>query len=142
MQNEEDRVSLADALRVAIRSSGVSYNALRRRTGVTQGQLSRFMTGERDLTLASASRIALVLGYELVQTGTVLDEKLADPTPTTLRRHQEGLPMPTSTDARGRGRRMDLEAADEGADKQDAAEQGVEGKRRRQGRTARRGKGQ
>src|SRR5271166_2442576 len=71
-------------------------------------------TGERDFTLASASRLALVLGYERIKTGPPLTEPLADPTPTTLQRRDEGLPPPAFAEARGRGRRVDLEAARDG----------------------------
>ncbi len=107
---KKGRAPLADALRRAIRDSGLSYNALRRLAGVNQAQVSRFMLGERDLTLQVASRLCLVLGCELVYTGPVMSEPLAEPPPST-RGRPEWAPPPETAYRRGQGRRMDLEAA-------------------------------
>src|SRR5262245_16469785 len=52
-------------LRQAIRGSGLSLNELGRRTGVTEGQLSRFLRGDRTLTLPAAAKVCLYLGLEL-----------------------------------------------------------------------------
>ena len=68
---------------MAIRDSGLSYEELGRRAGVNQAQLSRFMLGDRDLTLAVASRLGLVLGLELQHTGEILVEHLAEPPAST-----------------------------------------------------------
>jgi transcriptional regulator with XRE-family HTH domain len=106
-----DRVLLADALRRAIQESGLSYNELRRRAGVNQAQVSRFMLGERDLTLQVASRLCLCLGYELVRTGEPLTEPLDEPPPSS-RTRPKGAPPPETAHARGRGRRVDLEAGE------------------------------
>lgn len=57
---------LADDLRAAIAASGLSLNELRRRCGVDHGQLSRFVRGERDLTLTNAGRVAGALGLALL----------------------------------------------------------------------------
>ncbi len=108
-ESESGRVALADALRTAIKDSGLSYNELRRRAGVNQAQVSRFMVGERDLTVQVASRLCLVLGYELVRTGGVLERPLAEPPPSTRGRPADA-PPPETVHARGRGRRVDLEA--------------------------------
>jgi transcriptional regulator with XRE-family HTH domain len=102
------RVSIADALRRAIQSSGLSYNALGRLAGVNQAQVCRFMLGERDLTMQVASRLCLVLGCELVRTGDVLSEPLAEP-PASNRGRADDAPPPASAHKRGQGRRVDLE---------------------------------
>jgi len=52
-------------LRKAIKASGLTHYALAKVTGVTAGQLDRFMSGERDLRLTSAAAIADALGLEL-----------------------------------------------------------------------------
>jgi transcriptional regulator with XRE-family HTH domain len=46
-------------LQQAIRASGLSLHELGRRTGVSQGQLSRFLRGDRTLTLPAAARLCL-----------------------------------------------------------------------------------
>ena len=101
-------VHLSDALRAAIRDSGLSYHEIARRTGLDQGQLSRYAAGVRDLTVAAASRLCLVFGLELVQTGEVLESLPADVEPTTRRRRQAGLGLPPGAEGRGQGRRVDL----------------------------------
>ncbi len=106
---KKGRTPLADALRRAIQDSGLSYNALRRLAGVNQAQVSRFMLGERDLTLQVASRLCLVLGCELTRTGPVMSEPLAEPPPST-RGRPEGAPPPETAYRRGQGRRVDLKA--------------------------------
>jgi hypothetical protein len=86
------------------------------------------MLGERDLTLQVAARLALVLGYELVRTGEVLREPLAQP-PASTRGRPEGSPPPETAHARGQGRRVDLEAAraSHAARQGDAGEAGTAG---------------
>jgi plasmid maintenance system antidote protein VapI len=126
-EKEQQRTALADALRKAIQDSGLSYNELRRRAGVNQAQVSRFMVGERDLTLQVASRLCLSLGYELVKTGEPLTEPLAEPPPSTRRRPKDARP-PESAHARGRGRRVDLENA-EGASATQQPSGGAKGQR-------------
>ena len=61
----KDSSSLANVLRNAIESSGVSYLHLERETGVSRGSISRFVNGERDLYLESASKISAFLGLKL-----------------------------------------------------------------------------
>jgi transcriptional regulator with XRE-family HTH domain len=56
---------ITDTLRAAIKASGLTHYALAKVTGVTAGQLDRFMSGERDLRLNSAAAIAAALGLEL-----------------------------------------------------------------------------
>jgi transcriptional regulator with XRE-family HTH domain len=56
---------LVTQLRDAIRQSGKSLNAISKMCGVGSDRLSRFMRGERDLTLAAAERICLALHLKL-----------------------------------------------------------------------------
>lgn len=57
---------LADAIRAAMASSSLSRYALSQQTGVSQPVLGRFASGERDLTLETASKLLPALGLELV----------------------------------------------------------------------------
>src|SRR5262249_17453950 len=56
---------LVEQLRAAIRNSGESLNQLGQRAGIGRDRLSRFMRGERDLTLEAAEKIATALGLHL-----------------------------------------------------------------------------
>jgi plasmid maintenance system antidote protein VapI len=56
---------LVDQVRQAIAGSGLSLNQLAKATGVHQAQLSRFMRGERTLTLTAAARLCTYLGLHL-----------------------------------------------------------------------------
>lgn len=58
--------TLTDVLRSAITRSAKSLNTLAAEAGTNPGQLSRFMTGERDLRLATVDRLAAALGLVLV----------------------------------------------------------------------------
>jgi plasmid maintenance system antidote protein VapI len=60
-----DKPMLADALRAAVRATGLPVNAVARAAGVPQPVLYRFMTGERDLTLRTAEKLAAHLGLTL-----------------------------------------------------------------------------
>lgn len=52
-------------MRRAIRESGLSLHQLDRDTGVHNGRLSRFVRGERDLTLTAAGKVCRALGLVL-----------------------------------------------------------------------------
>jgi plasmid maintenance system antidote protein VapI len=56
---------MADQLKKAIRSTGKTVNAVAVEAGVPQPVLHRFMTGERDLTLRTAQKLADHFGLEL-----------------------------------------------------------------------------
>lgn len=56
---------ITDTLKAAIKGSGLTHYALAKATGITAGQLDRFMSGERDLRLNSATAVAAALGLEL-----------------------------------------------------------------------------
>src|SRR5262245_31532013 len=56
-------------IREAIRNSGRSLNELAKQCGVSQPQLSRFLLGQRTLTLPAAARVCEALGLRLVGPG-------------------------------------------------------------------------
>ncbi len=90
MARSAKREALAVALRRAIADAGLSLTELGRRGGVAPAQLSRFVRGERDLTVVVASRVCLVLGWELVRTGEVLPDVLPNPPKSTRGRADGG----------------------------------------------------
>lgn len=57
---------ITSALREAIEASGLPLAELQRRTGVDRSQLSRFLRGERSLTVRSMDALATELGLRLV----------------------------------------------------------------------------
>jgi hypothetical protein len=59
---------------------------------------------------ASRWRLCLVLGYDLVKTADVLTEPLAEPPPSNRNRAADA---PPPENARGQGRRVDLEPREE-----------------------------
>jgi transcriptional regulator with XRE-family HTH domain len=61
---------LAEQLRRAVRDSGLSLNQLAHKAGLDSGRLSRFMRGERDLTLDGSTKLCGVLGLEFCRTGS------------------------------------------------------------------------
>lgn len=61
----EGEPGLVSELREAIRGSGQSLRDLGRACGVGGDRLSRFMRGERDLTLGAAEKICRALGLRL-----------------------------------------------------------------------------
>ena len=56
-----DKDSITNVLKSAIKKSGQSHYALAKKADCTPSQLDRFVSGERDLNLATADRIAQVL---------------------------------------------------------------------------------
>ena len=54
--------TLADQLRQAIEHSGVTLYKLSQDSGVDRSQLSRFMRGERDMSLLVTDKVCQVLG--------------------------------------------------------------------------------
>ena len=59
------RIDLAAQLRTAVERSGLSRFELAQRTGLSYAVIHRFITGNRDIVLATASKIAAVLDLEL-----------------------------------------------------------------------------
>ena len=60
---------MVETIRRAVAECGLSLNELGRQTGVNQGQLSRFVRGERTLTLPAAAAVCAVLGLNLTGPG-------------------------------------------------------------------------
>ena len=56
---------ISDALRRAIQSSPKSVYQLCKEAGISQIVVSRFLSGERDIRLATADRLAKALGIEM-----------------------------------------------------------------------------
>jgi transcriptional regulator with XRE-family HTH domain len=61
----EEAPGLVEQLREAIRKSGRSLYQLGKDSGVGSDQLSRFMRGERTLTLPAAEKLCRALDLEL-----------------------------------------------------------------------------
>jgi transcriptional regulator with XRE-family HTH domain len=57
--------TLTDLIRQAIQESGLSLNELARQSGVSAPQLSRFLRGERTITLDAADKLVQFLQIEL-----------------------------------------------------------------------------
>ena len=57
---------IGDQLRAAIKASGLTHYAIGKLAEVAPSVLDRFVSGERDLKLATAARIAESLGLALV----------------------------------------------------------------------------
>jgi len=57
---------ISDALRRAIQSSPKTVYQICKETGISQIVVSRFLSGERDIRLATADRLAKALGIEVV----------------------------------------------------------------------------
>jgi len=56
---------VSERLKRAIRESGMSRYAISQASGVDQATLSKFMSGQRGLTLDSVDKLAGVLGLEM-----------------------------------------------------------------------------
>lgn len=56
---------ISDALRRAIRGSKKSVNQLAKDAGVSHPVILRFLSGERDIRLATADKLATTLGITI-----------------------------------------------------------------------------
>ncbi|HUE89624.1 MAG TPA: helix-turn-helix transcriptional regulator [Vicinamibacterales bacterium] len=63
----EQAMVVSDVVRQAIEESGLSLAELARQASINHGQLSRFMRGERSLTLATLDPLAKVLRLRMVR---------------------------------------------------------------------------
>lgn len=81
MAGDDRPPELVAQLRQAIEASGQSLNQLSQVCGVDRGRLSRFMRGERDLTLFAAGRLCEVLGLKLHAAPAIESVKPATPAP-------------------------------------------------------------
>ena len=59
--------TLTEQLLTAISESGLSVNRLAKESGVEQSSLQRFVTGERDMRLSNANKLAACLGLYLAR---------------------------------------------------------------------------
>lgn len=59
------KTDLSAALKLAIEKSGHTNYSLSQLSGVSQSVLNRFTSGQRDITLETAGKIAAALGAEL-----------------------------------------------------------------------------
>jgi transcriptional regulator with XRE-family HTH domain len=62
-----DKEPISEALKRAIESSGMTFKALERETGVTRQSLMAFMKDERTLRLDMADRVARYFGLIVSQ---------------------------------------------------------------------------
>ncbi len=65
MSKEKGAWGMREQLRKAIRESGQTLNQIGRSSGVGADRLSRFLRGQRDLTLTGAEKICDALGLQL-----------------------------------------------------------------------------
>jgi len=59
-------MNMSDTVRDAIEKCGMTRYAIAQRTGISEGALSRFMSGDRDMTLRTLERFAHIIGVRLV----------------------------------------------------------------------------
>ena len=64
----EEQGRLEKQLRRAIQGSGLSAYRIAQESGVSEAVLSRFLNRQRTITLATASKLAEVLGLRLIVT--------------------------------------------------------------------------
>lgn len=65
MKRKKTAADLEGQLREVIERSGLSVNHIAKEAGVSQAALCLFVNGKRGITLATASKIATVLGLHL-----------------------------------------------------------------------------
>ena len=63
------KATIAEVLRNAIEESGQSVYGIAKAADIPQPVLHRFYAGERDLTLATANKLAVYFGLELKPKG-------------------------------------------------------------------------
>lgn len=65
MSKKQAQVDLPQQLREAFEASGLSRFELARQAGVSYAIVHRFIAGQRDVKLETASKLCAVLGLEL-----------------------------------------------------------------------------
>jgi DNA-binding phage protein len=60
---------ITNSLKAVIRKSGLTHYRIAKDAGFKPEQLDRFMSGDRDIMLATADRIAKFFGLELRERG-------------------------------------------------------------------------
>lgn len=66
-------MSISDAIKAEIERQGLSASAVARRAGVAPNVVSRFLSGERDIQLGTADKIATALGLVLIRKNELPD---------------------------------------------------------------------
>ncbi|MGO9109264.1 MAG: helix-turn-helix domain-containing protein [Thermoguttaceae bacterium] len=66
-ERERDSGTIIDELRQAIAASGLTVYRIAKGTGVSPGVLSRFVRGERSLTMETAAKLCTFLNLHLVK---------------------------------------------------------------------------
>ena len=69
MKTQKKTTNWENIIRQAIAESGLTNYELSKISGVSESQLSRFMNGDRTLTLPTAEKIAEHIGVELKKKG-------------------------------------------------------------------------
>jgi transcriptional regulator with XRE-family HTH domain len=64
------KLPLSEQVRKAIDAAGVTRYRIAKETGISESALSRFMSGERELSLPSVDRLADYLGLSLCNSST------------------------------------------------------------------------
>ena len=65
MSKKRKRMTLAETIRKAIKDQPVSAYRLNIETGVSQPLISRFIKGERTITIETADKLMAYLGLEV-----------------------------------------------------------------------------
>ncbi|MCK6465098.1 MAG: helix-turn-helix transcriptional regulator [Phycisphaerae bacterium] len=65
MRDIIEYMNIADSLKAAAKRSGLSMNAISKRTGLNYQTVHGFLTGERDIAVSTAQRLADLLDLEL-----------------------------------------------------------------------------
>jgi len=65
MPKKKQRLSLSDELRQAVERCGLSRYSIWQQTGIDQGTLSKFMAGDRGLSIESIDKLATLLGLHI-----------------------------------------------------------------------------
>ena len=61
--------TFSDQLRRAINGCGMTRYQIAKRTGISEATLSRFMSGQRGLTLKAVDKLAVLLAWKLERKG-------------------------------------------------------------------------
>jgi transcriptional regulator with XRE-family HTH domain len=69
------RIKLSDQIRQAVENCGKSRYRIAKETGISEPTLSRFMSGERGLPMATLDRLADHLSLDIVQSKTSEKQK-------------------------------------------------------------------
>jgi transcriptional regulator with XRE-family HTH domain len=84
----EQFATVEEQLRAALQQTGLSHHELARRSGVSQPVLSRFIRGERTLTLPVVNKLCEMLGLHLCR-----DDEISTPAvPSAGNRAGKGKP--------------------------------------------------